>query len=200
MAHILIVGDQANVRTAVLQLLLSCNRTDLTIDQATNGTDALRRLQSRSYDLMISDTDMPGMNGDELMRAVRADEKLKRLPVILACFILLSAAALAAGVSVTLNASDNVEIQAAPFTAYLDSLNEADQREWQQALQQMLSPDQADAGAADSERLVYITPKGEVYHSTEQCASLNRSKTINSLTLGEAVTNGRRPCKVCAGK
>lgn len=83
MVHILIVDDQANVRTAVLQLLLSCNRTDLTIDQATNGTDALRRLQSRSYDLMISDTDMPGMNGTDLMHAVRADEKLKSLPVIL---------------------------------------------------------------------------------------------------------------------
>ena len=83
MAHILIVDDQANGRTAVLQLLLSCNRTDLTIDQATNGTDALRRLQSRSYDLMISDTDMPGMNGTDLMHAVRADEKLKALPVIL---------------------------------------------------------------------------------------------------------------------
>ena len=124
----------------------------------------------------------------------------KRLPVILACFILLSAVALAAGVSVTLHASDSVEIQAAAFAAYLDSLNEADQREWRQALQQMLSPDQADAGAADSERLVYITPKGEVYHSTQQCSSLSRSKTINSLTLGEAVTNGRRPCKICAGK
>ena len=83
MVHILIVDDQANVRTAVLQLLLSCNRTDLTIDQATNGTDALRRLQSRSYDLMISDTDMPGMNGADLMRAVRGDEKLKELPAIL---------------------------------------------------------------------------------------------------------------------
>ena len=54
----------------------------------------------------------------------------KRLSVILACFILFSVAALAAGVSVTLNASDSVEIQAAAFTAYLDSLNEADQREW----------------------------------------------------------------------
>lgn len=83
MAHILIVDDQANVRTAVLQLLLSCNRTDLTIDQATNGTDALRRLQSRSYDLMISDTEMPGMTGADLIRAVRADDKLKVLPVIL---------------------------------------------------------------------------------------------------------------------
>ena len=83
MTHILIVDDQANVRTAVLQLLLSCNRTDLTIDQATNGTDALRRLQSRSYDLMISDTEMPGMNGTDLMHAVRAEDKLKELPVIL---------------------------------------------------------------------------------------------------------------------
>lgn len=83
MAHILIVDDQANVRTAVLQLLLSFNRTDLTIDQATNGTDALRRLQSRSYDLMISDTEMPGMNGADLIRSVRADEKLKMLPVVL---------------------------------------------------------------------------------------------------------------------
>ena len=83
MAQILIDDDQANVRTAVLQLLLSCNRTDLTIDQATNGTDALRRLQARNYDLMISDTDMPGMNGADLMHAVRADEKLKELPVIL---------------------------------------------------------------------------------------------------------------------
>ena len=83
MAHILIVDDQANVRTAVLQLLLSCNRTDLNIDQVSNGTEALRRLQARRYDLMISDTIMPGMSGAELMQAVRADEKLKSLPVIL---------------------------------------------------------------------------------------------------------------------
>ena len=83
MANILIVDDQANVRTAVLQLLLSCNRSDLTIDQATNGSDALRRLQAKKYDLLISDTEMPGMNGADIMHAVRADEKLKQLPAIL---------------------------------------------------------------------------------------------------------------------
>ncbi len=83
MANILIVDDQSNVRTAVMQLLLSCNRTDLNVDQTTNGTEALRRLQSKKYDLLISDTDMPGMNGADLMRAVRADEKLKELPAIL---------------------------------------------------------------------------------------------------------------------
>lgn len=82
MANILIVDDQANVRTAVMQLLLSCNRTDLNVDQTT-GTEALRRLQSKKYDLLISDTDMPGMNGADLMRAVRGDEKLKELPAIL---------------------------------------------------------------------------------------------------------------------
>ncbi len=83
MANILIVDDQAHVRTAILQLLLSCNRSDLTIDQATNGSDALRRLQAKKYDLLISDTEMPGMNGADLMHAVRADEKLKQLPAIL---------------------------------------------------------------------------------------------------------------------
>ena len=83
MSSVLIVDDQANVRTAVVQLLLSCNRTDLTIDQTTNGSDALRRLQAKKYDLLISDTDMPGMNGADLMHAVRADEKLKELPAIL---------------------------------------------------------------------------------------------------------------------
>ena len=83
MANILIVDDQANVRTAVMQLLLSFYRTDLNVDQVSNGSEALRKLQSRPYDLMLADTVMPGMNGKELMQAVRADEKLKTLPVIL---------------------------------------------------------------------------------------------------------------------
>ena len=83
MSHILIVDDQANVRTAVVQLLLSCNRPDLNVDQVSNGADALRKLQAKKYDLLISDTEMPGMNGAELMHAVRADEKLKALPVIM---------------------------------------------------------------------------------------------------------------------
>jgi len=83
MTEILIADDQSNVRTAVVQLLLSCNRPDLAIDQVSNAADALRRLQARRYDLMIADTDMPGMSSAELMSTVRADEKLKSLPVIL---------------------------------------------------------------------------------------------------------------------
>ena len=71
------------MRTAVVQLLLSCNRPDLNVDQVSNGADALRKLQSRHYDLMIADTVVPGMSAAELMHAVRADEKLKSLPVIM---------------------------------------------------------------------------------------------------------------------
>ena len=83
MTHVLIVDDQANVRTAVVQLLLSCNRTDLEIDQVNNGADALRKAQSRRYDLMFCDTDMPGMSGADLVRAVRGDDRTKALPVIM---------------------------------------------------------------------------------------------------------------------
>ena len=83
MAHILIVDYQANVRTAVVQLLLSCNRPDLKIDQVSNGDEALRRMQAKRYDLLISDTEMPGMKIADVMQAVRADEKLKSLPAIL---------------------------------------------------------------------------------------------------------------------
>lgn len=83
MTNILIVDDQANVRTAVVQLLLSCNRTDLDIDQVNNGAEALRKVQSRRYDLMLCDTEMPGMSGADLMHAVRADDRTKALPVIM---------------------------------------------------------------------------------------------------------------------
>ena len=83
MTNILIADDQSNVRTAVVQLLLSFNQTDIHIDQVSNGADALRRLQSIRYDVLIADTDMPGMSCAELMQSVRTTENLRALPVIL---------------------------------------------------------------------------------------------------------------------
>lgn len=81
--RILIVDDQAHVRTAIVQLLLGCNQPDLHIDQLSNGADALRKLQAIDYDLLITDTVMPGMTGTALIEALRADERLKSLPTIL---------------------------------------------------------------------------------------------------------------------
>lgn len=120
----------------------------------------------------------------------------KRLPFILICLIFMTLTALAAGGSVTLRASDSVAQQAAAFTEYLGGLSDAQQGEWRQALQDMLSIAPT-LGDTSQERIVYITPKGEVYHSTDTCSSLSRSKVINSLTLSEAISMNRRPCKLC---
>lgn len=45
--------------------------------------------------------------------------------------------------------------------------------------------------------LVYITPTGQKYHSTKNCPTLSRSKTISAISLAEAKSRGYDPCKVC---
>lgn len=49
---------------------------------AENGLEALERLQEHTIDVVVSDIEMPGMNGIELVRAIRASETLCHLPVI----------------------------------------------------------------------------------------------------------------------
>ena len=53
------------------------------IDTANDGEEALRRIQERRPDLIISDVMMPVMNGFELTRHIRADQALAEIPVIL---------------------------------------------------------------------------------------------------------------------
>ena len=50
---------------------------------ACNGSEALRTLQNRQVDIVLSDWNMPGMTGLELLRAVRADKSLSHLPFIM---------------------------------------------------------------------------------------------------------------------
>jgi hypothetical protein len=45
---------------------------------------------------------------------------------------------------------------------------------------------------------VYIVPGGEVYHGNRHCVTLRRSKTINEISLTEAVKLGLRPCLQCS--
>lgn len=53
------------------------------IDEATDGSDALKRLKERKYDLIISDDSMEPMTGFELLKEIRADHKLKDVPFIM---------------------------------------------------------------------------------------------------------------------
>ncbi len=67
--RVLVVDDEANMRR-VLEIMLS--RRGYRTGAAVDGRDAFEQLRDTSYDLVISDLRMPGMNGIELLRALRA--------------------------------------------------------------------------------------------------------------------------------
>lgn len=78
---ILIVDDFSTMRRIIKNLLrdLGFNNTD----EADDGNTGLPKLQSGNYDFLVTDWNMPGMTGIDLLRAVRADERLKSLPVLM---------------------------------------------------------------------------------------------------------------------
>lgn len=78
---ILIVDDFSTMRRIIKNLLrdLGFNNTD----EADDGNTGLPKLQAGNYDFLVTDWNMPGMTGIELLRAVRADERLKSLPVLM---------------------------------------------------------------------------------------------------------------------
>ena len=78
---ILIVDDFSTMRRIIKNLLreLGFNNTH----EADDGTTALPMLQNGNFDFLITDWNMPGMTGLDLLKAVRADPKLKDLPVLM---------------------------------------------------------------------------------------------------------------------
>ena len=77
---VLLVDDSATVRRMMEWALKSFGLRTL---QAVDGLSALEVLKSRTVDLAIVDLNMPRMDGIELVRALRADERWKKLPVLL---------------------------------------------------------------------------------------------------------------------
>jgi len=53
------------------------------VQEAVDGKDALAKLMAGSFDLLMTDWNMPNMNGLELVSAVRAEEKLKSIPILM---------------------------------------------------------------------------------------------------------------------
>jgi len=78
---ILIVDDFSTMRRIIKNLLrdLGFNNTH----EADDGNTALPMLKSGNFDFLVTDWNMPGMQGIDLLRAVRADENLSTLPVLL---------------------------------------------------------------------------------------------------------------------
>ena len=78
---ILIVDDFSTMRRIIKNLLrdLGFNNTA----EADDGTTALPMLQQTHFDLLITDWNMPGMQGIDLLKAVRADPNLQHIPVMM---------------------------------------------------------------------------------------------------------------------
>jgi hypothetical protein len=79
MSDILIVEDNP-VNQKLIAFLLA--RAGYTYEVAENGADALRRLDQSKFKLVLMDMMMPVMNGYDATKAIRANPKLKNLPVI----------------------------------------------------------------------------------------------------------------------
>jgi len=78
---ILVVDDFSTMRRIIKNLLRDLGFTNT--HEADDGLTALPMLQSGNFDFLVSDWNMPGMTGIDLLKAVRADPKLANLPVLM---------------------------------------------------------------------------------------------------------------------
>ncbi len=78
---ILVVDDFSTMRRIIKNLLRDLGFTNT--QEADDGLTALPMLQNRNFDFVVTDWKMPGMQGIDLLKAIRADEKLKNIPVLM---------------------------------------------------------------------------------------------------------------------
>ena len=78
---LLIVDDFSTMRRFVLNLLKEIGHADA--DEAEDGAIALNKLRNGNFQFVLSDINMPNMNGFELLTEIKKDEKLKHLPVLM---------------------------------------------------------------------------------------------------------------------
>lgn len=78
---ILVVDDFSTMRRIIKNLLKELGFTN--IEEADDGQTALPLLKQGNFDFLVTDWNMPGMTGIDLLRAVRADERLASLPVLM---------------------------------------------------------------------------------------------------------------------
>ena len=78
---ILVVDDFSTMRRIIKNLLKDLGFSN--IQEADDGNTALPMLNKGDFDFVVTDWNMPGMQGIDLLRAIRADDKLKHLPVLM---------------------------------------------------------------------------------------------------------------------
>ncbi len=79
--RILIVDDHEPMRKIIKNILRQAGLEDL--DESPDGKDAIMKLKEKSFDLVLLDWNMPGMNGLEVLKTMKSDQRLKDVPVIM---------------------------------------------------------------------------------------------------------------------
>lgn len=77
----LVVDDFSTMRRIVHNLLKELGYSN--VDEAEDGAMALSKLRNESFDFVISDWNMPNMDGLEMLKQIRADAGLGKLPVLM---------------------------------------------------------------------------------------------------------------------
>ena len=77
----LVVDDFSTMRRIIKNLLIDLGYANVT--EADDGATALPMLQAGNFDFLITDWNMPGMAGLDLLKAVRADARLAKMPVLM---------------------------------------------------------------------------------------------------------------------
>jgi two-component system chemotaxis response regulator CheY len=77
----LIVDDFSTMRRIIRNLLKESGFVEA--DEAEDGAIALHKLRNSAYDFVVTDINMPNLNGFQLLAEIKKDEKLKHLPVLM---------------------------------------------------------------------------------------------------------------------
>lgn len=77
----LVVDDFPTMRRIVRSLLKELGFTN--VDEAEDGQDALNKLRAGNFEFVVSDWNMPNLDGLEMLKEIRQDEALKNLPVLM---------------------------------------------------------------------------------------------------------------------
>lgn len=78
---ILVVDDFPTMRRIIRNLLKDLGFEN--VDEAEDGAQALEKLRNSTFDLVVSDWNMPNMDGLEMLKTIRQDPALSKLPVLM---------------------------------------------------------------------------------------------------------------------
>ena len=79
MQRVLVVEDSVSIRQKIHEIL---TKHGYVVEEAIDGLDGMRKLGTNTYDCILTDINMPKMNGIELIKKVRSDEGNKLVPIL----------------------------------------------------------------------------------------------------------------------